>query len=168
MQLGFQYGESLNEPRARTVLDTPEGISVVPNQTLAERGLAVPVLVRYALTPSFLSRVQFDALGGLVPVWSSATFHEYAIVNRQATSEETFGFQRRAFGLHAALGLDASYAFGRRRRVQAVAEMLLNKDVRTLFQQGRDGFQTDADYVQSGSYLAGGFTFGLRYRLGYR
>jgi hypothetical protein len=161
VQLGFQYGETFNEEPVGTVFTTPEGTFAVPNQTLTERGLALPVLVRYALTPSFLRRVQFNAVGGVVPVWSTVKFREYALANRQLTSQETFGFQRQAFGLHATLGVDASYAFGHRRRLQATLEYLLNKDVQTIFQAGR----SDAT---SGAYLAGGGSFGLRYRFGYR
>ncbi|GAB2720436.1 hypothetical protein GCM10011495_35740 [Hymenobacter frigidus] len=161
VQLGVQYGETFNEEPVGTVFNTAEGPFTVPNQVLTERGLALPVLVRYALTPSFLRRVQFTGVGGLVPVWSTVTFREYAIANRQLTAQETFEFQRRAFGLHATLGLDASYAFGRRRRVQATAEFLLNKDVQTIFQAGRHD-------PASGAFLAGGGSFGLRYRFGYR
>jgi hypothetical protein len=168
LQLGFQYGETFNDEPVGTVFDTPDGTFNVPNQTLKERGLALPVLLRYSLTPAFLHRLQFDALGGLVPVWSSVTFREYVIANRQVTSEETFGFQRRAFGLHAALGVDASFAFGRRRRVQAVTELLMNKDVRTIFQRGENNLRAGSPYTQSGSFLAGGLTFGLRYRFGYQ
>jgi hypothetical protein len=161
LQLGFQYGETLNGDPEGTVFTTSAGTFVVPNQTLTERGLAVPILLRYALTPSFLSRVHFNAVGGVVPVWSMVKFQEYAIVNQQLTSQKTFGFQRRAFGLHATLGFDASYAFGRRRRVEATAEVLLNKDVKTIFQAG-------LNTPTSGAYLAGGSSVGLRYRFGYR
>jgi hypothetical protein len=161
LQVGFQYGETFNEPPVGTVFDTPTGSFAVPNQTLKERGLALPVLLRYALTPAFLHRWQFNAVGGLVPVWSSVDFREYAIVNQQVTSQETFGFQRRAFGLHAALGVDASYGFGRRRRLQATTEILLNKDVRT-------GFRAEQRDIDSGSLLAAGYSLGLRYRFGYR
>jgi hypothetical protein len=161
LQLGVQYGQTFNEEPVGTLFDTLTGSFTVPNQKLTERGLALPVLLRYALTPSFLRRMQFDAVGGLVPVWSSVTFREYAILNHQVTSEETFAFQRRAFGLHATLGLDASYAFGRRRRLQATAELLLNKDVQTIFQAGRNE-------TNSGAFLAGGSSLGLRYRFGYK
>lgn len=161
IQLGFQYGETLEEEPVGTVFTTSTGTFAVPNQTLTERGLALPVLVRYALTPSFRSRVQVNAVGGLVPVWSVVKFREYAISNQQITGQEIFGFQRRAFGLHATLGVDASYAFGRRRRVEATAEVLLNKDMQTIFQAGRND-------PASGAYLAGGGSFGLRYRFGYR
>jgi hypothetical protein len=161
LQIGFQYGTTGNEEPVGTVFDTPEGSFAVPNQTLQERGLALPVLLRYALTPAFLHRWQFNAVGGFVPVWSSVSFREYAIDKRQVTSQETFGFQRQAFGLHATLGVDGSYGFGRRRRVQATAEILLNKDVRTTFRaEQRD--------IESGSLLAGGCSLGLRYRFGYR
>jgi hypothetical protein len=168
LQLGFQYGETFADEPVGTVFTSTEGTFSVPNQTLKERGLALPVLLRYSLTPAFLHRVQFDAVGGVVPVWSSVTFREYAIANRQVTSEETFGFRRRAFGLHAALGVDASYAFGRRRRVQVFTEILMNKDMRTIFQKRDNDLQDDSPYVKSGAFLAGGSTFGLRYRFGYR
>lgn len=161
LQVGFQYGETFNEPPVGTVFDTPTGSFAVPNQTLKERGLALPVLLRYALTPAFLHRWQFNAVGGLVPVWSSVDFREYAIVNRQVTTQETFGFQRHAFGLHATLGVDASYGFGRRRRLQATTEILLNKDVRT-------GFRAEQRDIDSGALLAAGCSLGLRYRFGYR
>ncbi|UOR04638.1 hypothetical protein MUN82_17020 [Hymenobacter aerilatus] len=168
VQLGFQYGETFNDEPVGTVFATPSDTISVPNQRVKERGFALPVLVRYSLTPDFLRRLQFDALGGIIPVWSSVTFREYAIVNRQVTSQETFGFRRQAFGVHAALGLDASYAFGRRRRVQAVTEIMLNKDLRTGFRTSQEDLQPNSPYLQSGSFLAGGFTFGLRYRFGYR
>jgi hypothetical protein len=70
--------------------------------------------------------------------------------------------------LHATLGLDASYAFGQRRRVQVFTEILMNKDMRTIFQSGKNDLQDNSPYVQSGAFLAGGGTFGLRYRFGYR
>jgi hypothetical protein len=161
VQLGFQYGETFNEEPVGTVFTTPEGTFAVPNQVLKERGLALPVLVRYSLTPSFLRRVRFNAVGGAVPVWSTIKFREYAIVNRQLTNQQTFGFERRAFGLHATLGFDASYAFGRRRRLEATTEILMNKDVQTIFQTGSSD-------PASGAYLAAGCSFGLRYRFGYR
>lgn len=161
LQVGFQYGETFEEQPVGTVFETPQGSFALPNQTLKERGLALPVLLRYALTPAFLKRWQFAAVGGMVPVWSTVDFREYATVNRQVTSQETFGFQRRAFGLHAALGVDASYGFGQRRRLQATTEILLNKNVRT-------NFQTDQRAIESGSFLAGGCTIGLRYRFGYQ
>lgn|GEM_PF-1593787 len=161
LQLGFQYGETFNEEPVGTVFTTPQGTFAVPNQTLEERGLALPALVRYSLTPSFKRRVRFNAVGGLVPVWSTVKFREYAIVNRQLTSQEMFGFQRRAFGLHATLGFDASYAFGRRRQLEATTEVLLNKDVQSIFSDGHSD-------PASGAYLAGGGSFGLRYRFGYR
>jgi hypothetical protein len=161
VQLGLQYGETFNAEPVGTVFTTASGTFAVPNQTLAERGLALPVLGRYALTTAFRSRVQLTAVAGLVPVWSSVRFREFAIVNHALTSQETFGFQRRAFGLHATLGFDASYAFGRRRRVQATTEFLLNKDVQTSWQAGRRN-------PGSGAYLAGGGSLGLAYRFGYR
>jgi hypothetical protein len=174
VQLGFQYGETFNDEPVGTLFVTGADTVAVPNQTLKERGLALPVMLRYSLTPSFLRRLQFDAMGGLIPVWSSVSFREYAIAGRQVTAQETFGFQRRAFGLHAALGLDASYAFGRRRRVQVNTQLVMNKDVRTFFEEGsvlddnNGNAPGDSPYAKSGSFMAGGFSFGLRYRFGYR
>jgi hypothetical protein len=174
VQLGVQYGETFNDEPVGTLFVTGSDTVAVPNQKLKERGLALPVMLRYSLTRSFLKRVQFDAVGGLVPVWSSVDFREYAVVDRRVTTQETVGFRRRAFGLHAALGLDASYAFGRRRRMQATTQLVMNKDVRTFFEEGgifseNSGTSPETSpYVKSGSFLAGGFSFGLRYRFGYR
>ncbi|MBO2013114.1 hypothetical protein [Hymenobacter negativus] len=174
VQLGVQYGENFNSEPVGTLFVTGTDTLTVPNQKLEERGLALPVMLRYSLTPSFLKRLQFDAVGGLVPLWSWIDFREYAIAGRQVTSQETFGFRRHAFGLHAALGLDASYAFGRRRRVQATAQIVMNKDVRTFSEKGSIFDESNRDsaaespYIKSGSFLAGGMTFGLRYRFGYR
>ncbi|TPG62951.1 hypothetical protein [Hymenobacter nivis] len=155
VQVGVQGGGTLNEEPPGTLFDNARGIYRIANQTLRERGVAVPVLVRYALTPAFLNRWQFDAIGGLVPVWSAVDFREYLVDNQIVTNKETFGFQRRTFGLHATVGYAASYGFGRRRRVQATAEAVLNKDVRTIFRDGREDLQ-------------GGASIGLRYRFGYR
>ncbi len=161
VQLGFQYSETFPNELGGTVFETPTGTFTVPNQTLRQRGLALPVLLRYALSPVFLHRFQFDVLSGVVPVWSAVSFHEYAIVNHQVTPQESFGFQRQAFSLHADLGFDASYAFGRRRRLQATTEFVLIKDLQTLSQVSSYG-------SEPGTYLTAGFSFGLRYRFGYR
>jgi hypothetical protein len=57
--------------------------------------------------------------------------------------------------MHASAGLQASYGFGRRRRLQATTEWVLTKDLRSKF--------------QSGDPLQWGFSFiGLRYRFGYQ
>jgi hypothetical protein len=174
VQVGIQYGETFSAEPVGTLFVTGHDTAAVPNQKLKERGLAVPVMLRYSLTPSFLKRLQFDAVGGVVPLWSSVDFREYAIVDRRVTTQETFGFQRRAFGLHAALGLDASYAFGRRRRVQATTQLVMNKDIRTFFEpesifdNPNRAPAAPSAYIKSGSFMAGGFTFGLRYRFGYR
>ncbi|MFD1467941.1 hypothetical protein ACFQ48_06870 [Hymenobacter caeli] len=154
VQLGVQREANTNR-KYGTFFDTPQGTFVVPNWVDSRRDLAVPVLLRYSLVASFLRRLQLDALGGLVPVWSSEDFREYQIVNRQTTGQETFGFQRSTFGLHAAAGLAASYGFGRRQRVQVTAEGVVNKDLRTVFRDGREDLQ-------------GGASVGLRYRFGYR
>jgi hypothetical protein len=45
---------------------------------------------------------------------------------------------------------------------------LMNKDMRTIFQKGDNDLQAGLPYAQSGAFLAGGGTFGLRYRFGYR
>jgi len=161
VQLGLQYGQTFNAEPVGTVFTSAAGTFAVPNHTLAEHGLALPVLGRYALAVAFRHRVQLAAVGGLVPVWSSVWFREFAIVNHALTSQEAFGFRRRAFGLHATLGFDASYTFGRRRRLQATTEFLLNKDVQTSWLAGRRN-------PGSGAYLAGGGSMGLAYRFGYR
>ncbi|SFQ76449.1 hypothetical protein [Hymenobacter arizonensis] len=173
IQLGINYGETFNDEPVGTVFQTGTDSSSVPNQTLRERGFALPVMLRYALTTSFLKRLQFDAVGGLIPLWSSVNFREYAIADRRVTTQETFGFRRRAFGVHAALGVDASYAFGRRRRVQATFQYVMNKDVRTFFEKGgvfesNGQFLEESPYAKNGSFMAGGGSFGLRYRFGYR
>jgi hypothetical protein len=115
--------------------------------------LALPVMLRYSLTRSFLKRWQFDVVGGLVPHWSSVRFQEQEFIDEQLTNE--YGFRRSAFGVHASAGLNASYGFGRRRRLQATTEWVLTKDLRSKF--------------QSGEPLQWGFSFiGLRYRFGYK
>ncbi|AMJ67650.1 hypothetical protein [Hymenobacter sp. PAMC 26628] len=137
------------------VLSTPQGVFTVPNRVDSRRELALPVLLRYSLTADFRHQLQFEAVGGLVPLWSSIDFREYLIVNRQATDQETLRVQVSTFGLHATAGFTASYGFGRRRRVQVTAEGVLNKDVRTILRDGREDLQ-------------GGTSIGLRYRFGYR
>ncbi|QIL76344.1 hypothetical protein [Hymenobacter sp. HDW8] len=115
--------------------------------------LALPVMLRYSLTRSFLKRWQFDVVAGLVPHWSSVRFQEQEFVDEQLTNE--YGFRRSAFGVHASAGLNASYGFGRRRRLQATTEWVLTKDLRSEF--------------QSSEPLQWGLSFiGLRYRFGYR
>jgi hypothetical protein len=115
--------------------------------------LALPVMLRYSLTRSFLKRWQFDVVGGLVPHWSSVRFQEQEFINEELTTE--YDFRRSAFGMHASAGLQASYGFGRRRRLQATTEWVLTKDLRSKF--------------QSGDPLQWGFSFiGLRYRFGYQ
>ncbi|SMB93672.1 hypothetical protein SAMN00120144_2677 [Hymenobacter roseosalivarius DSM 11622] len=115
--------------------------------------LALPVMLRYSLTRSFLKRWQFDVVGGVVPHWSSVRFQEQEFINEQLTNE--VGFRRSAFGMHASAGLQASYGFGRRRHLQATTEWVLTKDLRSNF--------------QSGESLQWGFSFiGLRYRFGYQ
>ena len=115
--------------------------------------LVLPVMLRYSLTRSFLKRWQFDVVGGLVPHWSSVRFREQEFIDEQLTNE--YGFRRSAFGVHASAGLNASYGFGRRRRLQATTEWVLTKDLRSKF--------------QSGQPMQWGFSFiGLRYRFGYQ
>lgn len=152
VQLGVQ--RQLNRRVNYTFFATPTDTIQVGNGLFERRDLALPVLLRYGLTPAFLRRWQFDVVGGLVPVWSSAEFREQQIVNYAVTTQPTFGFRRSGFSLHGSLGLDAAYGFGRRRRVQATFEAVVNKDLRTFFED-------------KGS-LQGGMSLGLRYRFGYR
>lgn len=152
VQLGVQWQRDRRVNY--TSFETPTDTVQVGNGRFEGRDLALPILLRYGLTPAFLSRWQFDVVGGLVPVWSSAEFREQQIVNYAVTTQQTFGFRRNVFGLHGSLGLDAAYGFGRRRRVQATFEVVANKDLRT--------FSEDKGSLQGGASL------GLRYRFGYR
>lgn len=152
VQLGVQ--KESNQRVNFTTFSTPASRYRVGNGLFERRDLALPVLVRYCLTPSFLRRWQFDATSGLVPVWSSATFRERQVVNHELTDQETFSFQRHAFGLHASLGVEAAYGLGRRRRFQLTFESVINKDLRTFFE---DKYS-----------LQGGVGLGVRYRFEYR
>jgi hypothetical protein len=157
-RLAVQFGvqrEVDTQRKYGVVFSTPQGVFTVPNRVDSRRELALPVLLRYSLTANFRHQVQFEAVGGLVPLWSSIDFREYSIVNRQATDQETLRVQVSTFGLHATAGFAASYGFGRRRRVLVTAEGVLNKDVRTMLRYGREDLQ-------------GGTSLGLRYRFGYR
>jgi hypothetical protein len=154
VQLGVQR-EVETQRQYGVVFSTPQGVFTVPNRVDSRRELAVPVVLRYSLTADFRHQVQFEVVGGLVPMWSSIDFREYAIVNHQATDQETLRVQVSTFGLHATAGFAASYGFGRRRRMLVTAEGVLNKDVRTILRYGREELQ-------------GGTSVGLRYRFGYR
>lgn len=117
-----------------------------------ERGVALPVLLRYSLTQPFLKRLQVDALGGLVPAWSRVRYREQRFNRGAATGES--GFERSSFGMHATWGLNASYGLGRRRRVQATSEIMLTKALQNV--------------SQSEESLQAGVSLGLRYRFAYR
>ncbi|UYZ62059.1 hypothetical protein [Hymenobacter weizhouensis] len=148
VQVGWQQAStSSSRSAANSSGLTAQGVA-------KERGVAVPTLVRYSLTRVFLKRLQFDAVGGLVPIWSSVRYREQWLTNGQITSE--YGFRRRAFGLHATGGLNISYGFGRRRRIQLTSELMLT----TALRERAKG--TDQN-------LRGGISvLGLRYRFGYR
>ncbi|MDJ0364384.1 hypothetical protein QMK33_04415 [Hymenobacter sp. H14-R3] len=139
-----------------TTFTSPGGRLAVGNGRYRATGLALPVVARYSLTPVFLRRWQFEALGGLTLVRSTAEYREYAIEQHQVTDQQTAGFRRTSWGLHATLGLAANYSFGRRRQVQATAELTAAKDLRTGLQ-----ITSINDLTPSGS-------LGLRYRFGYR
>jgi hypothetical protein len=113
----------------------------------------LPLMLRYSLKRSFLKRWQFDVVGGLVPHWSSVRYQQQEFLNEELSDE--YGFQRSDFGMHASAGLQASYGFGRRRRLQATSEWVLTKDLRSGFQRG--------EVLQWGFSL-----IGLRYRFGYQ
>ncbi len=134
-----------------TFVSTGNYFQFIDNHLLQERMVAVPVLVRYALTRAFLQRVQFDVLGGLIPVWASADFRDYRVINNQASDQLAYQFQRRTLGLSANLALNVGYGLGRRRRVQATAEFGAVQDLRGLREQ-----------------LQASYSAGLRYRFGYR
>ncbi|WP_046242580.1 porin family protein [Hymenobacter terrenus] len=124
------------------------------NNSTSEEHWTVPVLLRYSLTRNFRQRVQFDALSGLVPVWSSIEFYEQETLIGSGQTINEYNFKRRTFNAHAAFGVNISYGMGRRRRVLINTEFLVAKDLRT-------GFQGDKE-VQSGGGL------GLSYRFHYR
>ena len=153
LQAGVQY-EGYTEGIGTTVIDAPTGIFLVSNLELQHRDWAVPVQARYALTRVLQRRLQVDVLGGLTAQRSAVEVREYAIANRQATDQVTYQFQRSVFGLHASAGAALAYGFGRRRRVQALAEGVFTKELRSGF--------------RSGEPLQGGVSAGLRYRFGYR
>ena len=154
VQLGVQRGGEVRDNSTYfSTPGVPDSAFSVANGRFERRHLALPVLLRFGLTPAFLRRWQLDALAGLVPVWSSAEFREYLLVSRHLTNQQTFGFRRTDFGLHGSLGFNIAYGFGRRRRVQLTGEAVLNKDLRTLFED-------------KGSWQ-GGLSAGLRYRFGY-
>ena len=134
-----------------TFVTTGSSFQFIDNHRLEERLVAVPVLVRYALTRAFLRHLQFDVLGGLIPVWASANFRDYRVINNQVSDQLAHQFQRRTLGLNANLALNVSYGLGRRRRVQATAEYGVVQDLRGLRQQ-----------------LQASYSAGLRYRFGYR
>lgn len=153
MQAGATYWVS--SELTYTKFDGPAGQFDVGNGHYRATGLALPVLVRYSLTAAFLRRWQFEALGGLTLVRSTAEFREYAIEQHQVTDQQTADFRRTAWGLHATLGVAASYGFGRRRQVQATAELTTAKDLRTALR-----ITSFDDLPLSGS-------LGLRYRFAY-
>ncbi|WP_324670949.1 hypothetical protein [Hymenobacter sp. GOD-10R] len=149
-RLALQLG--LQRQRANRHSSTTDFQGYLYASQTQEHDLAVPVLLRYGLTRSFLQHVQFDAVGGLVPEWSSVRYQEQTRVSGQPT--DMYSFHRSTFGMHASLGLNLGYGFGRRRRIQATAEWVAIKDLR----QDLQNFQ----------FLQWGTSFGLRYRFGYQ
>ena len=137
-----------------TLVETGGDFQFIDNHLLKEHLLAVPVQVRYALTRAFLRHLQFDVVGGLIPVWSSVDFRDYLVVDNQVSDQVVYQFQRRTLGLNASLALNLSYGLGRRRRVQATTEFGLVQDLH--------GLRQDTQPLQASASL------GLRYRFGYR
>ncbi|GAB3635259.1 hypothetical protein GCM10027422_08490 [Hymenobacter arcticus] len=152
VQAGVQY-ERYHKVLGAIAFDTPSGYILVQNLLATDQQLAVPVSLRYALTPAFQQRFQFEVIGSLVPLWSSSGAVQYEVVNQQLTSQVAAEFERRLFSMHASLGVGVSYGFGYRRRVQATAEFLTTKDLSTTFNNTEP--------------LQGGVSAGLRYRFGY-
>lgn len=153
LQAGVQH-EAYTEAAGAVAIDAPDGIFLVPSVRAHFRDWAVLMQARYALTRVLQQRFQVDVLGGFTAHWSAVELREYAIANRQVTDQVTYQFQRSAFGLHGSAGLALAYGVGRRRRVQAVAEGVLTKDLSTGFRNTEP--------------LQGGASAGLRYRFGYR
>ena len=152
LQAGVQH-EDYTKTAGGIAIDASDGIFLVPSVRAHFRDWAVPVQVRYALTRVLQRRFQADALAGFTPHWSAVELREYTIANHQVTDQVTYQFQRRAFGLHGSAGVALAYGLGRRRRVQAVAEAVLTKDLSTGFRNTEP--------------LQGGASAGLRYRFGY-
>ena len=152
LQAGVQH-EAYTKTAGAIAIDAPDGIFLVPNVQAHFSDWAVPVQARYALTRVLQRRFQADVLGGFTAHWSAVELREFAIADRQATDQVTYEFQRSAFGLHGSAGVALAYGFGRRRRVQAVAEGVLTKDLSTGFRNSEP--------------LQGGASAGLRYRFGY-
>lgn len=152
LQAGLQY-EGYSEPAGGLFIDAPDGQFGVANITARHQNWVVPVQARYALTPVLQQRFQVEVLGGLTALWSTVRIREYEVSSRQATDQVVQERWRQSLGVHGSLGLAAAYGFGRRRRVQAVLEALLTKELSDSFK--------NAEAVQ------GGASAGLRYRFGY-
>ena len=152
VQVGVQRDVSTNSVGG-TFVETGGDFQFIYNHLLEERLLALPLQVRYALTRAFLRHLQFDVVGGLIPVWSSVDFRDYRVVNNEVSDELVYQFQRSTMGLNANLALNLSYGLGRRRRVQATAELGVVQDLH--------GLRQDTQPLQASASL------GLRYRFGY-
>lgn len=151
-RLAVQVGMQRQREEFRATTASFPGL-ISKDSITQKNDFTLPIMLRYSLTRSFLKRWQFDVVGGLVPHWSSVYFTEREFLDEALYSE--YGFRRRAFGMHASAGLNASYGFGRRRRLQATTEWVLIKDLRSGF--------------QSSESVQWGFSFlGLRYRFGYQ
>jgi len=148
-RLAIQVGVHKQRDYTNTVRGTLGSRSSSGNTE--ERDLALPAMVRYTLTRSFLQRMQFDVTGGLVPHWSSVRYQEKVYFNDGLTNE--YGFQRRSFSLHATTGLSIGYGIGRRRRTQITYDYVAIKDLHSSFR--------GLGAVRSGVGL------GVRYRFGY-
>lgn len=153
VQLGVQY-ERETKHAGSISIDAPDRQFPVANVFAQHDTWAVPVQLRYALTPVLQQRFQLDGLAGITPMGVAVHLREYEVANRRATDQVVYEFRRTHFGVHGMLGLAAEYGFGRRRRVQAVAEGVVTKDLSYL--------------LAGSSLLQGGVSLGLRYRFGYR
>ena len=126
--------------------------NTISKGAVQQRDLVLPVRVRYTITRSFLQRIQFDAVGGVVPHWSSVRYQEQEFLNDDLVNE--YGFSRRSFNLHASGGLSMGYGIGRRRRIQLTLDYVITKDLQTGFR--------GSNAMPSGGGL------GVRYRFGYQ
>ena len=153
VQVGVQY-ERQRKVLGSSIITTPSGSLALDNLFATDQQLAVPLSLRYALTPAFQQRLQVEGIGSLTPLWASIKVIEYQVANQQLSDQVASEFQRSVFGMHASLGVGLSYGFGYHRRVQATAEVLGTKDLSTTFHNTEP--------------LQGGVSAGLRYRFGYR
>ncbi|MBO3271258.1 hypothetical protein [Hymenobacter defluvii] len=145
VQLGLQYDhKQYNDnfyPTGQGYYETSQN----------EYNLAVPVLLRYALTKLPQQRVQVDVVAGAALVFYRLHYQRKEYVPSQIEPTIITGGREKQSAVNPMLGLSLAYGFGRTRRVQVTAEGVF---IRPLL---------------SAAYgLQPGLSIGLRYRFKYR